>query len=123
MYNMNPNEITLNPGSDISGKLVCSHCGEEIKEVSYENQNRFECGCEKPVKFEIPTEDKTSSEDSDADDWLDLDKPSENLYNYGDCSKCGGSGEVTIYLGKTGGIVECDRCGGTGDEPEVNIGR
>lgn len=118
---MEPNNITLNPGADISGRLVCSHCGEEIEEVSYENQNRFECGCEKPVKFEIPAEDKTGSEDDDeGDDWLDLDKPSENLYNDGDCQKCGGTGQVTIYMGKVGGTVQCDRCDGTGKSPYVN---
>jgi hypothetical protein len=119
---MDPNEITLNPGADISGKLVCSHCGEEIEEVSYENQNRFECGCEKPVKFEIPTEDKTSSEDSDEDDnLLGLDKPSKDLYNREDCQKCGGTGKITIYMGKVGGSVECDRCNGTGKSPYANI--
>ena len=118
---MEPNEITLNPGADISGKLVCSHCGEEIKEVSYENQNRFECGCKKPVNFEIPTEDKTSSEYSD--DLLDIDEPDNDWLevNRLDCQKCGGTGKTTVYMGKVGGSVECDRCNGTGKTPYANI--
>lgn len=137
---MKANKLKLNPGADISGTLVCSHCGEEVKEVSYEDQNVFICGCEKPVEFEIPTLDETEDEHSDElldDELLDarellddydppditdfeeLDSKSLDLDD-GDCRKCGGSGMTTIFLGQTGGAVECDRCDGTGEEPYIN---
>lgn len=53
---MQATELVLNPRSDIIGSLKCSICDEEIVEVSTEHENRFECGCNHLIKFEIPTE-------------------------------------------------------------------
>ena len=105
---MDPNKLTLNPGADISGKLVCSHCGEEIVEVATDKENRFECGCEEIVEFDIPTEDHTTEKtDSSIVDSSDI---SETY----DCPMCRGTGVQSVYLGEVGGTVECDNCDGTG---------
>lgn len=115
---MDPNKLTLNPGADIDGKLVCSHCGEEIVEVATDKQNYFKCGCEQRVEFDIPTVDHTSSDEED--DWLPDDGFVAN-YEDRSCSKCDGTGVVTLYLGQVSGTVECDRCDGSGEEPIADI--
>lgn len=53
---MKPNDLTLNPRSDIKAYPKCPLCGEHIYETSGDAQNKFECGCDEVVKFTIPVE-------------------------------------------------------------------
>lgn len=51
---MEPNELTLNPHSDTTATPICPLCEEEIQELSSDVENRFVCGCNKLIEFEIP---------------------------------------------------------------------
>lgn len=53
---MEPNYLTLNPNARKRGTLICSDCGEEIREFSGETENRFICGCDELKEFEIPVQ-------------------------------------------------------------------
>lgn len=118
---MKANSMVLNPKAKIKGKLKCSHCGEKIVEVSTEHENEFQCGCEELVEFEIPVygeDDKDNKGDVSGGDSVDpildgLDSISDDI-EFTSCSRCGGTGTVSVYFGYMGGSRECSKCGGTG---------
>jgi len=60
---MDANCLILNPRAGSNTHPVCPDCEEKIIEKSYENENRFVCGCEELKEFVIPVDDKTDSED------------------------------------------------------------
>lgn len=100
---MEPNGLVLNPRSKRSGELKCSRCGEKVVEVSGHYENRFECGCDGLVEFEIPVEDKSGDNDEDSiiEDVYTISKPDKQKcpmcydgVESSECTYCNGTGEV-----------------------------
>jgi ribosomal protein S27AE len=117
---MEPNSLVLNPRSERNGELKCSRCGEKVVEVSGHHENRFECGCDGLVEFEIPVKGNDDKDNLDIDAIIDNDYTVHEEQDVIECPICKGSGTTSVSLGKLSGTVECDNCGGTGEVAPVN---
>jgi DnaJ-class molecular chaperone len=42
------------------------------------------------------------------------------MIDFGDCWKCGGTGRLTVSLGKYSSTIECNICDGSGMKPEID---
>lgn len=53
---MESNNLVLNPGADATAHPICPNCEEKIVELSTGHENRFTCGCNQLIEFDIPVE-------------------------------------------------------------------